>query len=121
MSQVYCLSAFRQKRKQQFLEKNKTLIDDYIRSYIAAHCVFSYEVFRNKYFEHCQSFNEMAWDYLDFRDILSEAMSQVLGEQIWQDIQSQTWFNPKFLSREEVMDRLISIYIIGAAVSGINA
>ncbi len=120
MSQVFYLNAFRQKKKQQFLEKNKTFLDDYIRSYVAAHCFLSYEVFRHKYFEHCQSFNEMAWDYLDFRDILTEAISQVLGEQLWQDIQGQAWFNPQFLSRDEVLDRLISIYIIGAAVSGID-
>ena len=120
MTQVIQLNLFRKKKKQQFFEKNKSLLDDFIRGYIASQGLLSYEVFQRSYLENCHYQNEQAWDYLDFRDTLSDAISEVIGEQIWKEVQGQSWFKPQFLSKDEVMDRLISIYIIGAAVSGIE-
>ena len=65
-----------------------------------------------------RSENEMAWDYLDFRDIVGEAIAEVLGDEIWKDIRSQPWFKTQYVSKEELLDRLTSLFIIGAAVSG---
>lgn len=121
MSQVVNLSEYKKSKKRQFLEKNKTFLDDYIRHYIFNHCQLSYDVFRHHYINIKQQDNEMAWDYLDFRDTLSEAITEVLGKSLWEDIQRQHWFQPQLLSRDEVMDRTISLFIIGAQVSGMES
>ena len=120
MSEIIKLASFRQKKKQQYLEKNKSILDQYIRTFISSHSSLGYEVFREQYFNQMHYQNELAWDYLDFRDILSDAMTEVFGEQIWIDIQAQPWFKSQFLAKDELIDRLTSLFIIGAAVSGID-
>ncbi|NRA64057.1 MAG: hypothetical protein HRU19_06205 [Pseudobacteriovorax sp.] len=118
MSEIIYLAEVRKKRKQQYLQKNKSLLDDYIRGYITANSYMSYDVFCNRYLSEMQCQNEMAWDYLDFRDIVGEAIAEVLGDEIWKDIRSQPWFKTQYVSKEELLDRLTSLFIIGAAVSG---
>lgn len=120
MTEIIKLASFKQKKKQQFLEKHKTILDKYIRSFISAHTSLSYEMFREHYLNQMHYQNDLAWDYLDFRDVLTEAMSEALGEKLWLDAKSQPWFKSQFLSKDELVDRLTSLFIIGAAVSGID-
>lgn len=120
MAQILDFLEYRKEKKRQFLLKTKALLDDYIRGFIFNHCQLSYEVFQNHYLSAMQQQNELAWDYLDFRETLTEVVTEVMGQQLWLDIQQQTWFRRDMLSREEVMDRTISLYIIGAQVSGME-
>ena len=120
MSRIVNLIEYKQKRKKLFLEKNKSFLDDYIRTFIYMNCGLSYDVFQQHYMNVKQQENEMAWDYMDFRDTLSEAVTEVVGTSLWEDIQRQQWFRPGLLSRDEVMDRMVSLFIIGAAVSGME-
>jgi len=120
MAQVTNLVEYRKARKRQFLEKNKVFLDDYIRAYVFTHCQLSYEVFQHHYLNAMQQQNELAWDYLDFRETLSEVVSSYIGQTLWADIQKQNWFPKGLLSREEIIDRTISLYIIGAQVSGLD-
>ncbi|SMF21644.1 hypothetical protein [Pseudobacteriovorax antillogorgiicola] len=117
MSRIVDLTEYKQQRKKLFLEKNKTFLDDYIRGFIYSHCQLSYDVFQQHYLNARQQDNEMAWDYLDFRDTLAEVVTDVIGASLWTDIQRQPWFRKGLLNRDEVMDRMISLFIIGAAVA----
>ena len=117
MSRVVSLTEYRKAKKRQFLERNKTFLDDYIRHFIVTHCQLSYDVFQNHYLNLRQQENEMAWDYLDFRETLSEVITEVVGDALWEDIQRQAWFQA---NKDEIMDRMTSLFIMGAAVSGIE-
>ena len=117
MAKLFDLNSYKKQRKRQFLEQNKAFLDDYIRGFILSNCQLSYDLFQQQYLQNRHQDNEMAWDYLDFRDTLSEVIVEVIGKSLWDDVQKQSWFKKSLLSQDEVMDRMISIFIIGAAVA----
>ena len=54
----------------------------------------------------------MAWDYIHFREILSDALDTAFGEMLYQSLVEQSWFDQRLISKDEVIDRCLVTYIL---------
>lgn len=106
------LDAFRRKRKKKFLEDNKVPLEDFFSRFVSKYFAIGFDVFNALYIQQKLQQNEMAWDYYDFREDLIEAISNVYGETIWQEINCEPWFNSRWLSFEEVIERCMRQFIL---------
>ena len=66
-----------------------------------------------QYLAHKAYQNEMAWDYQDFREELKDAVRQVFGDQLWDEVRNLYWFDPQWITRDELIELCISYFILG--------
>lgn len=118
MGKIINIVAYRQERKKTFLAKHKFQIDEYIQLFSIRHSQISYDFFRYHYLNNKHQQNEMAWDYMEFRETLTEAVSETLGTKLWEEVQRQSWYRTGCLSYDEIVDRLICHIVMGEAISG---
>lgn len=57
--------------------------------------------------------SDLAWDYHDLRDVLETAITDAFGDVLWQELEKQYWYDSKCFSRDEVLDRLLTRFILG--------
>lgn len=118
MKTVISLDNYRMKRRRLYLQMHRSLIDESIQSFIAQNFHLHFDNLENRYIAAKSLQNEMAWDYYDFRECLKEAIEEVFGQQLMAEIRKKAWFNPTFLGQEELIDRCLSLFVLGPAVSG---
>lgn len=114
MSNVIDLQQYRKQRKRQYIKSHEHQLERFFEAFVSRHFKETYPLLSDQYMACKVSQNEMAWDYHDFRDALKEAIAIVYGAQIWQELRTQSWFDPKHLSAEEVIDRCTSFFILRA-------
>lgn len=52
-----------------------------------------------------------AWDYIDFRELLLEALEVSLGETIKQEMSQHRWLDRRFISSQQILDLCLSRFI----------
>lgn len=119
-SNVICLVSFRRDKKRRFLIDNRRRLDDFFTRFITAHFKISFPLLKDAYQEHKLSQNELAWDYVDLREEIREAIRSVYGQVCWQDINKEFWFNRQMISFDEVIDRCTSQFVLQEDAININ-
>lgn len=112
MSEVTNLSRYRQQRRTLYLKSHSHHLEKFFASFVARYFKETYDIISSQYMSCKVSQNEMAWDYHDFRDSLKEAIADVYGDLIWSEISKLYWFDPRLISRDEVMDRCTTYFIL---------
>ncbi len=120
MAEIISLKSYRSKRKKQYLELYRNCIDEFIYVFIHRNFLSNFDYIYSAYLNEQVRQNEQAWDYYDFREVLNEAIAEVFGQQLWSETKAQRWFDPTFIEKEEMVDRCLSLFVMGAAVSGIS-
>lgn len=120
MKAVISLDSYRVKRRRLYLQQHRTLIDEFIQFFIGQNFPSNFDHLESRYLAVKSYQNEMAWDYYDFRECLKEAIGEVFGQQLWAEIRKKNWFNSTFISQEELVDRCLSLFVLGPAVSGLR-
>jgi hypothetical protein len=120
MVEVISLDSYRWKRKRLYMAQHRSLIDDFVRFFIRQNFQSNFAHLEDRYLALKSLQNEMAWDYYDFRECLREAILEVFGQQLWQEIRHKSWFDPIFITQEELIERCVSIFVLGPAASGSN-
>ena len=112
-SNVISLKEYRQLRKKLFMERHQTRVENFITSFISQNFKMNFDMINQQYLAHKAYQNEMAWDYQDFREELKDAVRQVFGDQIWAEVRALYWFDPQWISRDELIELCISYFILG--------
>ena len=113
MGNVIELSKFRNERKRSYLRANQTRLDRFFEAFVASHFQVNYLRISEHYMAVRYHQNEMAWDYHDFRDDLRDAINEAFGDAMWVEAQQLFWFDSRWLSRDEMIDRCTSFFILG--------
>lgn len=119
MTGVISLSSYRLKRKRLYLQQNRLLMDEYLQYFIGQNFQSNFDHLEDQYLAVKSLQNEMAWDYYDFRECLKDAIQEVFGQQLWKEITTQKWFDSTFIGQEEIIDRCLSLFVLGSAVSSL--
>ena len=109
---VVDIRQFRQKRKKQFLRENESRLRSFISNFLTRHIQVDFSLVSEMYLKQKIEQNEMAWDYHDLRDDVKDAILQVYGSAIWQEIRLEPWFRAAYLSKDEVIDRATSEFVL---------
>lgn len=112
MGKIIELSKFKQDRKTAFLKSHEMRLEQFFEGFLNRHFQESFHIISEQYLAFRVNANEMDWDYHDFRDALKDAIAIVYGEQIWLEANATRWFNPKLISKDEVIDRCTSYFIL---------
>ncbi len=112
MSGVTNLAQYRQQRRTLYLKSHSHLLEKFFAGFVSRHFKETYSILTAQYMSCKVLQNEMAWDYHDFRDSLREAIGDVYGDLIWAEIRNTYWFDHKLMSRDEVVDRCTTYFIL---------
>lgn len=118
MSDLIELEKYRLQRRKHYLQKYRSHLDESIQYFIHHHFHLQFDSIRFAYLEARTHQNEVAWDYCDFRETLKEALSEVFGQELWNELKTQPWFDSRFINHDELIERCLSLFILGPAVSG---
>jgi len=118
MNAAISLDNYRMKRRRQYLQQHRSVIDESIQFFIRQNFHLNFDYLETRYLTVKSLQNEMAWDYYDFRESLKEAIDEVFGQELWKEISKNKWFDSTFLGQEELIDRCLSLFVLGPAVSG---
>ena len=120
MSNIICLATHRKRRRQNFLVQHGRRLDQYIEWFVCSHININFRQITIAYqmvqMEHAQQ----AWDYIDFREILRESIEEAFGPALVSALHRQPWFDRRLVSDDEILDRCLSIYILGSCRSALN-
>ena len=112
MNNVVCLRSFRSKSRKNYLAKYGAKIDGFIADFVQSHLVIDFRAMASLYQDGRRECSEAAWDYIDFREILREAIEVALGQTLMAELKKQRWFDPRYINYDSVMERCVSAYII---------
>lgn len=113
MGDLIQLSKFRNEHKRSYLKANQSRLDRFFEKFVALHFRTNYDSLSERYMALRYQQNEMAWDYHDFREDLKEAIDEAFGDVLWEEVKMLFWFDGRWLSRDEVMDRCTSFFVLG--------
>lgn len=120
MENVVFLNRYRKKQKTEWLAKHGIRLDRFIENFITANFNVDFRLVTETYqqLQECQAGgfgNDVAWDYHDLREILESAVIEAFGPVLWQELELQYWYDARMFSKDEVVDRLLTRFIMGRA------
>ena len=117
MGQLIELGKYRKDRKRTYLKKYETHLMKFIAHFVHHNIRCSFDSLSHQYIASKQAEQALAWDYYDLRDSLKDALYEVFGEQIWLECKDCYWFDPRYLSKEDLVEVCIRQMILGDDVS----
>ena len=116
VSNVIDMNAARRKRKKEFLFENETRLKKFLCSFISRKIDMNFCTLSHAYLHYIASENEESWDYSDFREKVGSAIQSIYGNDLWHEITREHWFQSRFLSIEEIIDRTTTEFILADPV-----
>lgn len=113
MSQVVSIAGYRNRRKDAYLERFGKHLDRFLFHFVQRNFQMDFHGFTSIYQEQRRHQSEAAWDYLDLRDCLQDLIEEEFVPQLEQALASEWWYDARWLTRNEILERLLSIYIEG--------
>jgi hypothetical protein len=112
MGNVLQIKSYRKQKRQSFFRKHGEKLDRSIQNFIHGNMNFDFIAIAERYLNERASNNEMAWDYLELRDNLREAIGETFGKEIARELKKFVWFDASLVSEDEVIDRCLSAFIL---------
>jgi hypothetical protein len=113
MSNVVHLAAFRRKTRKVFLGKHGARLDRFIQRFISAHIDVDFRQIQDDYQEVCAR-SGTSWDYMRFREVLMEALDEVFGKTLYEQLVREHWFDSKLITKDEIVERCLRAYVMGS-------
>jgi len=110
---VVDLRKYRHRQRKTWLAKYGVRLDRFVANFIALHFHDDFARVSAIYQTQCREEAQLCWDYHDLRETLEEAIATTFGDQIYGELQRQFWFDERIVSRDEVMERVTSSFVLG--------
>jgi hypothetical protein len=110
---VLKMAEYRHQKAKLWRKRYESHLADFFRVFIHNHLTGDLIWATQNYQNRCYQNELTSWDYQDFRDLMVEAIEESLGEILYQDLRKQWWFDIRWFSKEEAVDRCLSTYILG--------
>ena len=113
MGTVTNLSNYKRKFRKVFLAKHGARIDRMVEGFLRLNVDCDFVQLAEDYQSGQQGLDLPSWDYIHFREILAEALDQVFGNALYDQLRMQPWFDSSLIRRDEVIDLCLSTYVLG--------
>lgn len=112
MKNVIALNEYRKKQRKSFLLKHKAQLERFISRFIDQH--LDMDLLRMTYETVAEDLGsqENSWDYVEFREILADAIDRAIGLQLYLLLKKEPWFDHRLIARDEIVERCLSDYIL---------
>ena len=112
-NKIISLIEFKQQKWLKYRKTHRKKIEQFLCHFVEQNFTINYSRLNQQYLDQIISENKFSWDYQDFRDELRDAIKSVFGDQIWHQINQVSWFNPKLVSKDELIEIAFSIFVLG--------
>ncbi len=113
MGTLISLDQYRSHQKRLYMERYGARLEKFIEAFVLQNFKTSFALVNQHYLTQRVNDNEEAWDYYDFRDLLKEGIAVAFGDQVWDEVRNFHWFDSQWLSRDEVIDKVVTVFILG--------
>lgn len=117
MGKVIQLDRYKGLRRREYLKRYDTQISKFIDFFLAQNLRVSFEALSYHFISIQQHEQLAAWDYVDFRDTLRDGFHEAFGQQILRECKSQYWYDERFITDDELIERCVSQVILGQGKS----
>jgi hypothetical protein len=112
-AQVICLGAYRNKARRKYYHQHRARMEAFIEHFICQNVTTEFYQFLETYLNYQVSNDEKSWDYQDLREMVKDALIEFFATILKQEIRKERWYDPKFLSIEELAERCVTFMILG--------
>ena len=112
MGQVISLAQQRRRRRQAYLAKHGSRLDRFVARWVATTIDVDLAQLANDFQRGRLDVAQETWDYNQFRDVLVDALNEAFGRDLYALLASQTWFDRTHISRDEIIERCLSHYVL---------
>lgn len=113
MGKVINFTNYRKKARKQYMAKYGARIERQVQHFIRHNVECDFQQLAEEYQAEQQESDMVSWDYVHFRDILAEALDQVYGQALYEQLRTQTWFDSSMIHKDELIDMCLTTYILG--------
>jgi hypothetical protein len=110
MGTVVNLALYRRKSRKDFLAKHGARIDRVVERFVNDIDVDFRQLaadYQDRY-----GTGQASWDYVEFREILAEAIDEAFGRALYEQLRAQRWFDNRLITKEEIIERCLSTYVL---------
>ena len=118
MGELFQLAQYRRKARQAFLAKYAARIDHMIESFVRLHVDVDFRQLADDFQSGRYGQDQASWDYVEFREVLAEALDEVFGKAMYEMLKRQYWFDCNVISKDEIVDRCLSTYVLAGCSHG---
>lgn len=111
-SKVTSLDRYRSKRNREFRRRYRSHLNRFVECFVREHCPFDIERLQAAFIEHQRSQNQAAWDYVEFRELLFEALIGTMSERLAAALAEEWWYDRRWLRTEDVLDMCITRLVL---------
>jgi hypothetical protein len=111
MSNVVNLAGYRRKTRKAFLTKYGSRLERFVESFVNHNLDVDFRQLAHDYQVACQE-SGASWDYVHFREVLSESIDAAFGAVLYQELLKQPWFDERYVTKDEIIDRCLTAYIM---------
>jgi hypothetical protein len=115
MNNVVNLARYRSKTRKAYLAKYGSRIDRLLANFIRNHMDVDFLQLAEDYQSGRQDLDMVSWDYVDFREILTESLDQVFGAKLYELLKQQPWFDSALIRQDEIVERCLTTFVLGPA------
>lgn len=112
MSNVITLATYRRRSRKAYLAKYGGRLDLFVERFVRSQMDIDFRQLADDYVSGRYGEHQEAWDYVHFREALAEALDELFGHALYQELRAQRWFDPRMITQEEIVDRCLSTYIM---------
>lgn len=113
MENVFELKAYRKRRRRELWLRHGRRIEFFVRHFVSVQLVANIHDLIDEY-QHLQRENEQdVWAYDEFRTRMLDAILSRHGENLREQLSTQSWFDPGLISTEEVAEMCLTSMVLG--------
>ena len=111
-SKIIDLNEARVRRRKRYLAQHGDRLNTFIEDYVENHMPFDISDLTQIYVNALQHDGHSEWCHIDFREVVGTAINYCLGEALMEALKATSWYDMSYISREEVIDRSTSYFIL---------
>lgn len=111
MSNIVILATYRGKSRKAYLAKYGVRLDRFVERFVRQNIDVDFRQLADEFIAGGGGQQE-AWDYVNFRESLADALNEAFGQALYFQLASERWFDTRMITREELVDRCLSSYIM---------
>ena len=117
MSTVIKLDRFKQEKQTHYMKRYRSRLDNFIRCRLPID--FGSELLKlaEDYQHRYAGEPGMVWDYVELRELMLEFVTEHVAKEIYQELESQFWFDSRWITLDSVGERCLSYMILGQSTA----
>lgn len=115
MAKVLDLNSYRRDKRRDYRAKYEARVEKFIAQFVNSRLFLDFIQLAHSYISQHMDHRMQSWDYLTLRETLQEAMGATIAAELMQQLRMQYWYDEKWMSQDEVIDRTLSAFVLGTA------